>query len=60
MTRVKLLALDLDGTLYNTEKIVSDENKKALAAAKEKGVKVVITTGRPLRLSEICLRSWIC
>ncbi|HEL0619540.1 haloacid dehalogenase [Streptococcus equi subsp. zooepidemicus] len=49
MTRVKLLALDLDGTLYNTEKIVSDENKKALAAAKEKGVKVVITTGRPLK-----------
>lgn len=46
---IKILALDLDGTLYNTEKIVTDANKEALAAAREKGVKVVITTGRPLR-----------
>lgn len=44
----KILALDLDGTLFNTEKIVSDANKAALQAAREKGVKVVITTGRPL------------
>ncbi|HEP2669225.1 TPA: HAD family phosphatase [Streptococcus pyogenes] len=46
---IRILALDLDGTLYNTEKIVTDANKKALAAAREKGVKVVITTGRPLK-----------
>ncbi|EHI70216.1 Cof-type HAD-IIB family hydrolase [Streptococcus ictaluri] len=46
---IKLIATDLDGTLYNTEKIVSDDNKKALLAAKQKGVKVVITTGRPLK-----------
>lgn len=46
---IRILALDLDGTLYNTEKVVTDANKKALAAAREKGVKVVITTGRPLK-----------
>lgn len=46
---IRILALDLDGTLYNTEKIVTDANKKALAAVREKGVKVVITTGRPLK-----------
>lgn len=33
MTRIKLLALDLDGTLYNTEKIVSDENKKSSSSS---------------------------
>lgn len=45
---IKLLALDLDGTLLNGQKKVSEGNKKALEAAKEKGVKIVITTGRPL------------
>ncbi|AND78983.1 Cof-type HAD-IIB family hydrolase [Streptococcus pantholopis] len=49
MTKIKLLALDLDGTLYNSQKQVSDENKAALKAARSKGVKVVITTGRPLK-----------
>ncbi|EHJ57316.1 cof-like hydrolase [Streptococcus urinalis FB127-CNA-2] len=49
MSDIKLLALDLDGTLFTTEKTVSDENKEALQKAREKGVKVVITTGRPLK-----------
>lgn len=49
MADIKLLALDLDGTLFNSQKIVSAENKKALRAARDKGVKVVITTGRPLK-----------
>ena len=49
MMTIKLLALDLDGTLFNSQKVVSAENKKALQAARDKGVKVVITTGRPLK-----------
>ncbi|MBM7643638.1 Cof-type HAD-IIB family hydrolase [Streptococcus loxodontisalivarius] len=48
MTDIKILALDLDGTLFNGKKVVTDENKAALKAAREAGVKVVITTGRPL------------
>lgn len=48
MNDIKLLALDLDGTLFNKEKIVSDANKDAISAAKAMGIKVVITTGRPL------------
>ncbi|WNZ87836.1 Cof-type HAD-IIB family hydrolase [Streptococcus iniae] len=48
MNDIKLLALDLDGTLFNKEKIVSDANKEAIFVAKELGIKVVITTGRPL------------
>lgn len=45
---IKLIAIDLDGTLLNEEKQISDENKQALAKAKEKGVKIVLCTGRPL------------
>ncbi|MGE9835111.1 Cof-type HAD-IIB family hydrolase [Streptococcus orisratti] len=48
MTRIKLLALDMDATLFTTDKRVTTENRIALKAAEEKGVHVVITTGRPL------------
>ncbi len=48
MTQVKLLALDLDGTLLNSKKLISKANKQALAEARQRGVKVVLTTGRPL------------
>lgn len=48
MTQIKLLALDLDGTLLDSEKQISERNKAALQAAREQGVKVVLTTGRPL------------
>ncbi|MTB64506.1 Cof-type HAD-IIB family hydrolase [Streptococcus sp. zg-86] len=49
---IKLIALDLDGTLLTSDKRISDKNKKALQAAREKGVYVVLTTGRPLKAIE--------
>ena len=52
MTKIKLLALDLDGTLLTHDKKISDESKRAIKAAQAKGVHVVITTGRPLRAIE--------
>jgi HAD superfamily hydrolase (TIGR01484 family) len=45
---IKLVAIDLDGTLLNEEKRISDRNKEALRKAKEQGVKIVLCTGRPL------------
>ncbi|MDE1548035.1 sugar-phosphatase [Jeotgalibaca caeni] len=45
---IKLIALDLDGTLLNSEKQISDRNKAVIQQAKEKGIKVVLCTGRPL------------
>ena len=45
---IKLVAIDLDGTLLNEQKLISDENKQALAQAKQQGVKIVLCTGRPL------------
>ena len=48
MSEIKLLALDLDGTLFTKDKQVTAENRAALKAVEAKGVHVVITTGRPL------------
>lgn len=42
----KLLAIDLDGTLLNTYGEISKENKEALKKAKQKGIEIVITSGR--------------
>jgi Cof subfamily protein (haloacid dehalogenase superfamily) len=46
---IKLLALDLDGTLLNSRGEISDTNKKAIKRAEEKGVLVTIATGRRFR-----------
>jgi len=40
----KLVAIDIDGTLLNSYGEVSIENKTAIKAAAEKGVKVVLTS----------------
>ena len=43
----KILALDLDGTLTNTDKIITPRTKAALQAAAQKGVCIVLASGRP-------------
>lgn len=44
----KLIAVDLDGTLLNGEKSMSELNRNALIAAQERGHKVAIASGRPI------------
>lgn len=46
---IKLLALDLDGTLLNSRGKISEENKTAIRQAEDKGVLVTIATGRRFR-----------
>ena len=46
MSKYKMLVTDMDYTLLNKDKNVSERNKKALMAAMEKGVHVVVATGR--------------
>ncbi len=43
----KLLALDLDDTLLNDKGEISLVNRKAILKAQEKGVKIVLASGRP-------------
>ena len=43
----KLIAVDMDGTLLNTKSQLTDETVKAVRLAMDKGVKFVLSTGRP-------------
>ena len=43
---IKLIALDLDGTLLTTDKRLTDENRRALERASEAGIEIVPGTGR--------------
>ena len=44
----KLIALDIDGTLLNSEKKITNEVFNSIQEAKKSGAKVVLSTGRPL------------
>lgn len=49
MSRIRLLASDLDGTFLKSDGRISDRNRIAVAHAREKGLRVVFATGRPAR-----------
>ena len=42
----KLIAVDIDDTLLNRNKEITPKTKDALIKAQEKGVKVVVASGR--------------
>ena len=43
---IRMIALDVDGTLLNSRGELTGETVRAIRAAREKGVKVVLSTGR--------------
>jgi len=49
---MKCLSIDLDGTLLNDKKEISQEDKQAIFQAKEQGIEVIINTGRSMRQME--------
>nr|WP_319488947.1 HAD family hydrolase [uncultured Caproiciproducens sp.] len=52
---IKLMALDVDGTLTDEEGRISPENASAVRAALAAGIKVILATGRPLQgVESIC------
>ncbi|MCQ2009807.1 HAD family hydrolase [Sporolactobacillus sp. STSJ-5] len=46
---IKALVFDLDGTLLNSQKIISERNQEALMRSYQSGVKLFIATARPPR-----------
>ncbi|WP_079509187.1 Cof-type HAD-IIB family hydrolase [Mesobacillus jeotgali] len=46
---IKLIALDMDGTLLNGQHEVSEKNRRAIKEAEKKGLAVVLSTGRSLK-----------
>lgn len=47
MKKIKMLALDLDGTLTNSEKVITPKTRQVLEKAMDAGVTVVLASGRP-------------
>lgn len=45
---IKLVAIDIDGTLLNEKREITNEVKKTISAAISKGIVIVLCTGRPL------------
>lgn len=48
MKPIELIALDLDGTLLNSEKCLSQRSKEALLQCIQRGIEIVPATGRAL------------
>lgn len=44
---IKLVAIDLDGTLLNSQHQISPVVKEAITQAKQKGVHIILASGRP-------------
>lgn len=44
---IKLVAIDIDGTLLNSNKELTAKTKATIAEAKAQGIKIVLATGRP-------------
>ena len=49
---IKALALDLDGTLLAPGAVLSDRTIKAIKACRERGLQIIITTGRAIEAVE--------
>jgi Cof subfamily protein (haloacid dehalogenase superfamily) len=49
MMPIRLIALDLDGTLLNSRGELTERNRAAVRAARERGVRVALVTGRRFR-----------
>lgn len=43
----KILVLDIDGTLTNSQKIITEETKRGIMNIQERGHKVILASGRP-------------
>lgn len=48
LMKYKAIALDLDGTLLNSKKELSNKNKEVIMKAAKAGVKIILASGRPV------------
>ena len=46
--KVKLLALDIDGTLTNDKKKITSDTNNTLLQVQEKGVRLMLASARPV------------
>ena len=55
---LKCVMLDLDGTILNDKKVISEKNKEVLRKLSENGMLIGIATGRPVSTIEKKIKSW--
>ena len=48
----KIIFVDIDGTLRDSERVIRERTKKAIKLAKKKGIVVVICSGRPQKYAQ--------
>lgn len=65
MHNVGLIAVDMDGTLLNTEHQISQQNAQALLDARRQGIEIAICSGRMVEDASFLAREaglpcWIC
>ena len=53
---IRLVACDLDGTLFNSDMIISKENANAIHQAQENGIEFLVATGRAPKESQLLLK----
>ena len=44
---IKAIAMDIDGTLTNDQKVISPRTREKLLATQESGIKLILASGRP-------------
>ncbi len=47
MSKIKVIVMDVDGTLTNSQKRITSKTKEVLLKAQENGVKLILASGRP-------------
>lgn len=57
--QVKLIAIDMDGTLLDSQKEIPAENIQAIQEAAVAGIKIVLCTGRPRSGLFPILKNWV-
>jgi 5-amino-6-(5-phospho-D-ribitylamino)uracil phosphatase len=57
---IKLIAMDLDGTLLDSESKVPEENARAIAEAASRGIEIVIVTGRRYHSARLIVETLPC
>ena len=45
---IKVIAMDMDGTLLNSNHVISSKTKEVLLKAQQKGIHLILASGRPL------------
>lgn len=58
MKDIKMIVCDLDGTLLNDEKYISETNKTAIRECRKQGIKFAIASGRPIEPILMLIKEW--